>query len=337
MEYILLFPILLAFVITIVLMPLWIKKCRQTGLVWEDMNKYGHPKIVASSGGIVVLSGFVLGVLFYIAFRTFVIHSTENSLAIFALLTSILILAVVGLVDDLMGWKNGGLSKNLRLLLIIFASIPLIVINAGYSHMSFPLIGEIELGFWYVLFFIPLGVTGATATYNFLAGLNGLEASQGIIILTYLSFISYLTGSPWLAMIGMIMVASLIGFYIFNKYPSTVFPGDILTYSVGALIAIMSILGNFEKIAVVVFIPYIMETILKLRGGLKKQSFGKPNEDGSLELQYNKIYSLNHLGIVILKKFKKKVFEKDVVYLINIFQITIIILSYLLFKNSIYN
>ena len=64
------------------------------------------------------------------------------------------------------------------------------------------------------------------------------------------------------------MVGALIGFYIYNKFPAKVFPGDILTYSVGALIAGMAILGNFEKIAVFVFIPYIIETILKSRGKL---------------------------------------------------------------------
>ncbi len=337
MEYTLLYPLILSLILTLILMPLWIKKCRQTGMLWEDMNKPDHPKNVASSGGIVVITGFVLGVLVFIALRTFIIKSSENSLAIFAILTSILFLAVIGLVDDLLGWKNGGLSKNIRIFLIVLSAIPLIVINAGYSIMSFPLIGEIDLGIWYILFFIPLGITGATATYNFLAGLNGLEASQGIIILSYLSFIAYVTGSPWLSIIGMCMVFSLIGFYIFNKYPASVFPGDILTYSVGALIAIMSILGNFEKIAVFVFIPYILETILKLRGNLKNQSFGKPNDDGSLDLLYDKFYSLNHVGIYILKKFKNKVYEKDVVYLINLFQIIIIILSYFLFKQSIYN
>ena len=98
----------------------------------------------------------------------------------------------------------------------------------------------------------------------------------------------------------------------------------------------MAILGNFEKIAAFVFIPYIIETGLKLRGGLKKHSFAIPNPDGSLELPYKKIYSLTHLSILILKKFKNKVYEKDVVYLINLFQIIIILLSLLLFKQFIY-
>ena len=66
---------------------------------------------------------------------------------------------------------------------------------------------------------------------------------------------------------------------------------------------------------------------------MKKQSFGKPNEDGSLEMPYEKIYGLEHLAIYILKKIKpsKKVYENDVVSLINLFQIIIIIIGFVLF------
>jgi UDP-N-acetylglucosamine--dolichyl-phosphate N-acetylglucosaminephosphotransferase len=188
----------------------------------------------------------------------------------------------------------------------------------------------------YPLIFIPIGITGATTVYNFLAGFNGLEAGQGIIILSFLSFISYMTGSSWLAIIGLCMVASLFGFYIFNKYPARVFPGDIMTWSVGALIAIMAILGNYEKIAVFIFIPYIIEFFLKLRGGLKKYSFGKPKKDGSLDLKYNKIYGLTHLSINMLKKYKKNVYEKDVVYLIFLFQIIFCLIALLIFRQGIF-
>jgi len=79
-------------------------------------------------------------------------------------------------------------------------------------------------------------------------------------------------------------------FYIFNKYPAKVFPGDVLTYSVGAIIAITAILGNIEKIAVFFFIPYIIEVVLKSRGRLKKASFAEVQEDGSLKNRYNKFY-----------------------------------------------
>jgi UDP-N-acetylglucosamine--dolichyl-phosphate N-acetylglucosaminephosphotransferase len=280
---------------------------------------------------------FIVGVLFYIAIRQFIFKDTDGvSLEIFSLLSVILILAIVGLTDDLLGWKHGGLSARFRIFLAFTASIPMIVINAGTHVINFPIIGQVELGVLYSLVLIPLGIAGASTTYNMLAGFNGLEAGQGIIILSFLSFVSYITGSSWLALIGLCMVASLIVFYYYNKYPARVFPGDILTYSIGALIAIMAILGNFEKIAVFIFIPYIIEVVLKTRGKLKKQSFAIPQKDKSLEMPYEKFYGLTHVSLFILKKFKKKVYEKDVVYLLFAFQIVICLIALALFKNSLF-
>jgi len=172
---------------------------------------------------------------------------------------------------------------------------------------------------------------GATTTFNFLAGYNGLEAGQGILMLSALAIVTYITGSPWLTVIALCMVAALIGFYVFNKYPSKIFPGDTLTYPVGALIAAIAIIGNIEKIAIFFFIPYILEVILKARGKLEKESFAAVNEDGSLEMPYKKVYGLEHIAIKILKKIKpsKKVYEKEVVYLIHSFQILVIVLGFI--------
>ncbi len=50
------------------------------------------------------------------------------------------------------------------------------------------------------------------------------------------------------------MVGALLAFLWFNWYPAKVFPGDTLTYSVGALVACIAILGDMEKIAVILFI-----------------------------------------------------------------------------------
>ncbi len=333
MVSVLLIPILLSFFIVLFSVPIWIKKAKEIGLVWEDMNKKDRPKNVAGAGGVTVFLGFILGVLGYMAIKTFYFKSTDNLVEIFASLSVILIIAFIGFMDDLFGWRKGGLSKKSRLILLIFASIPLIIINAGVSNMM-----GIEFGLLYPLLFIPLGIAGVSATFNFLAGYNGLEASQGIIILSALSIITFIMGNKWLSIIGLCMVASLIGFYLFNKYPAKVFPGDVMTYSVGALIAVIAILGNIEKIAIFFFIPYILETGLKLRGKLKKHSFAKVNEDGSLEMPYEKVYGLEHLAIRVLKKIKrnKKVYEKEVVYLINAFQILIIILGLVIFRNSLF-
>jgi len=335
MNILLLIPVIASFFITFFMIPRWIKKAKQIGLLWEDMNKYKKEK-VAGSGGIIVILGFIFSVFVYISIKTFYFNSSENVVEILAIASSMLLLLITGLVDDLLGWWHGGLSKRTRIFLCLFASIPLVVINVGSSYINLPFFDGTSLGLIYPLLIIPIGIIGASTTFNFLAGYNGLEASQGMLIIGALSLVAYFTGSSWLALIGVCLVFSLAAFLIFNKYPAAVFPGDTLTYPIGGMIAIMAILGNMEKIAIFFFIPYIMEVILKARGMLKKQSFGKPNKDNSLELTYNKIYGLEHLAIFLIKKFKKKVYENDVVLAINIFQIVIIILGFLIFKNSIF-
>ncbi len=327
---ILIIPIILSFFIVFFILPEWIKKARRIGLSWEDLNKYRKTK-VAGSGGLIVILGFILGVLSYIFLKTFYFETQSNIIEIFALTTSVLILAGVGLTDDLLGWWSGGLSKKFRLIMCVFASIPLVVINVGYPEISLPLIGKISLGIFYALVLIPIGVSGAATTFNFLAGFNGLEAGEGILLVGALSLVAYLTGSSWLSLIGLCMVSALFAFLVYNKFPAKVFPGDVLTYPIGGLIAIMAILGNFEKIAILFFLPCIIETFLKIRGRLKKQSFGKPNRDGSLEPAYKKIYSLNHIAIFFLKKIKGKAYEKDVVLLIWLFQLLVIFFGFLIF------
>jgi len=309
-------------------MPFWIRKAKQIGLIWEDMHKVGHPKNVAGSGGIIVVMGFMLGVLIYVAIKVFIFKGLESIIEIFAILSCILFMALIAFVDDLFGWHRGGLSIRSRLILTAFAAIPLMVINVGDSTMW-----GINLGIFFPLIIVPLAVVGATTTYNFLAGYNGLEAGQGIIMLGALALVTYLTGNSWLSVIALCMIAALLGFYIFNRKPAKVFPGNVLTYSVGALIAAIAIVGNIEKIALFFFIPYIIETLLKSRGRLKKQSFGKLNEDGSLDMPYDKIYGLEHLAIWILKKIKpnKKVYENEVTWTIHIFTIIIILIGFFIF------
>lgn len=324
MEPLLVIPIFLSFFCTFLIIPSWIRNAKRNNLTGKDIHKKHQPEI-AEGGGVSILFGVLIGILLYVAIRTFYFHSTEHAAAILTILCVILISAIVGMFDDVLGWKKG-LSRKVRLCLIFFAAVPLMVINAGEATMM-----GVNFGLIYPLLLIPLGVVGATTTFNFLAGYNGLEASQGILILSALAIVNFLLNQGWLSIICLCMVASLIAFYIYNKNPSKVFPGDITTYSIGALIAGIAIIGNIEKIAIFFYIPYIIEVGLKVRGKLKKESFAKVNEKGYLEVPYSKIYSLTHLSIFILKKFKKNVREKEVVYLINGFQLLVILLGFLFF------
>jgi UDP-N-acetylglucosamine--dolichyl-phosphate N-acetylglucosaminephosphotransferase len=328
MEPLLLIPFGISFLISLLMLPVWIKKAKECGISGKDVHKISEKK-VAEAGGIIVLLGFILGTLSYVALITFVFESSLNLLNIFVVLSSVLLAAMIGFSDDILGWKIG-LNKRTKILLLFLASIPLVVINAGESTMM-----GVNFGLIYPLFFIPLGLVGATASFNMIAGYNGLEASQGILLLSALSIVCWLTGNSWISVLLLLMVFPLLAFYLFNSCPARVFPGDVLTYIVGIMIAITAIMGNLEKIAIFFFLPYVLEIVLKLRGGLEKQSYGKLGERG-IENRYSKIYGIEHLAINILKKIKYRVQEKDIVYLINLFQIIIILLGFLVFREYLF-
>lgn len=328
-DFLLIVSIFISFLTTFISLPFWIKQAHLNGLSGKDMHKTDK-RAVAEAGGITVLLGAALGILFYVAANVFYFGKSDKLIYIFGLLAVILISAIVGLVDDLLGWKKG-LTKTIRLGIVLFAAIPLMVLNAGTGIILLPFFGLVNFGIIYPLILIPLGIVGATTTFNFLAGYNGLEVKQGILILSALAVVTYLRGNPWLSVIALIAVASLVAFYFYNKYPAKVFPGDVMTYSIGALIAGIAILGNVERIALFFFIPYLIEVGLKLRGKLKRESFAKLNEDGSLEMPYEKIYGLEHFAIKFLKRIKpsEKVYEYEVVNLINLFQLLIILIGFI--------
>ena len=60
MEPLILITIFISFFCTYLIVPFWIRKAKQIGLVWEDMNKPKKEKNVAGSGGITVVIGAMI-------------------------------------------------------------------------------------------------------------------------------------------------------------------------------------------------------------------------------------------------------------------------------------
>ncbi|UCD02640.1 MAG: glycosyl transferase family 4 [Candidatus Aenigmatarchaeota archaeon] len=315
-----------SFLTTLALMPKWLRKTEIIGLVGKDMNKPKKPD-VPEAGGVTVIAGAAIGVLVYIFLFTFYFRSEFSLIEIMATLTTILLAGFIGFIDDIIGWKSG-ISQKTKVFLTIPIAVPLAVVNAGNSMMILPFIGAIDFGFFFPLFIIPIGIIGAINGYNMLAGYNGLEAGMGAIILTTLAFIAWLSGSGWVSMISLITVFSILAFMIYNMYPARVFPGDSFTYAIGAMIASVAILGNMEKFAVILFIPYFFDALMYVRfrfidRAQKVEAYAKINSDGSLDMPNEKVYDFTHLAIKVLKRVKKKVYEKDVVLSVFLFEIAL--------------
>jgi len=322
----------ISFLITFLVLPFWIKKAKKYGFVEKDVHKKEGK--AAGLGGLIVGFGFIVGLLAYTAYSVFYLKDGPNLVVIFAVMSSILIAMVIGMVDDLLGWKIG-LRKYQKILLNILIALPIMAINAGVSKITVPFIGKTNIFWLYPLLVVPVAISGTANGFNIIAGYNGLEAGMGIIILASQGLIVLSLGNSAAAVMAFCMAAALLAFLFFNKYPAKVFPGDTMTYTVGALIGIVAIVGNIEKFSLMLFMPYFIEGILKLRGKLRKESFAKLLPDGSLAEPYKKYYGLEHIAITIARKIKKKCHEKDVVLILWLFQLAvaaIVLLDFFIFK-----
>ncbi|MFQ6137009.1 MAG: glycosyltransferase 4 family protein [Candidatus Hydrothermarchaeales archaeon] len=293
MEYILFICFFVSFITTYLLTPLWIKAARKANLIGKDLNKFDMPE-VAEFGGIAVVAGFMAGVLAYIGLGTFYFRFDTNLILILAGISTVLCITIVGMLDDLLGWK-AGLKQWQKPLLTLPVALPMMAVNAGHSTMAVPFFGTIDFGILYPLVIIPLGIAGASNGFNMLAGFNGLEAGLGAVILGFLGYVAWQSGNSWVAMLSISMLFALLAFLLYNWHPAKIFPGDTLTYSVGALIASVAILGNMEKIAMILFTLYFIEFLIKAKTKFRGECFGKPMEDDTLSIPRGKIESTTHL------------------------------------------
>ena len=322
------------FIATLFLTKAWIKVARNFGLVGKDMNKLSNKKI-AESGGIAVIFSVVFGLFFYIFLKTFLLQTETHFIDLLAIAITILLASFIGFLDDILGWKKG-LAQWQKVLLTIPIAFPLAILNSGHSIMNVPLFGMIDFGLIYPLIIVPLAIVGAANGYNMLAGYNGLEAGLGAIILGALGLVALKMGSTWLALVAFIAVAALLAFLLFNWYPAKVFPGDSLTYAIGALIAIIAILGNMEKLAAFLFIPFFIDALLYFKARIVDkagdvQAFAKPNKDGTIAMPYSKIYDSTHAAIWLQKKLFGKATEKKVTSMILIFELILATVAIALF------
>ncbi|MCI4461931.1 MAG: glycosyl transferase family 4 [Thermogladius sp.] len=299
----------------------WIGKAHQIGFTGRDMNKRGEVH-AAEAGGIWVSLGVALGLLSFIGLQTYVLND-ESLLKNYISLALLLFMSgYLGFLDDVLGWKKG-LRAIYRVLLMAPVSLPLVVLKVGIPTITLPLIGTVDFGLAYYLLLIPIGVIGASNGFNMLAGYNGLEALQGILLMLFMGILGFVKGMDGLLTASLIMASGIGGFLVYNKYPARVFPGNTFTYAVGAYFAALAIMYKTVKFSLVLFTLYFIELALFIRGlrnGVYKENFGKPMEDGSLLPPYDKTYSLTHFAIKSITRLKGRAREPEVVLFIAVLQ-----------------
>jgi UDP-N-acetylglucosamine--dolichyl-phosphate N-acetylglucosaminephosphotransferase len=250
--------LVISFAITYFIFPGVIANFKRAKIVKKDMHKPGQPE-VADMGGLIIVAGFSSGVITISAIETFFPGMLSIELVrIFAALSVVLIMTLVGSVDDLIG-----VPKVPKAIIPLLGSLPLVALKAGHTLMNIPLIGQVDFGILYPLVLVPIGITGAANAYNMLGGFNGLEIGMGIVAAGSLAVVAYSIGATTAFFLLVATIGALIAALRYNWYPAKVFIGDTGALSLGAIIASAVILGNFETAGVIIIIPFALDFILK--------------------------------------------------------------------------
>jgi len=301
----------ISFLLTFFILPPLIKSLKKAGFLAQDFNK-PNKILVPEMGGIALVFGIGISLIILIAFKIFLGYDAQINLEkILASLLVLISIGFIGLIDDLLV-----LSQKTKVILALIAGLPLAVLKLGTSEMTFPFLGKVNLGIFYPLVLVPLGISGAANAFDMLAGFNGLESGLAFIIAFFLSLIAFKINSYEAFLLLASLAGASLALYYFNRYPSKIFVGDIGTMTSGALIATAVILGNFEVAGVIMFLPHFFDCFIKLKYRLPK-TFGE-YKDGKLYPPKNQVKGLGQLIMKIFGGISEKNLVR-VIFLIEIF------------------
>src|SRR5690606_915600 len=202
----------------------------------------------------------------------------ETYIPVFTLLTC----AILGGVDDWLNIKglwNKGIPvtpKFLFLLLLSFVGAWWFYSKLGFTGVSIPFYGFVELGIFYPVLFILVFIASGHAV-NITDGLDGLAAGLLIMSFSVFGVIAFSKGMLLLTTYCGVVVGALTAFLWFNINPAQFFMGDLGSLSLGASLGVIALLTDSLVPLLLVSVVYIMETMSviiqlvskKLRNGKK--------------------------------------------------------------------
>jgi UDP-N-acetylglucosamine--dolichyl-phosphate N-acetylglucosaminephosphotransferase len=125
--------------------------------------------------------------------------------------------------------------------------------------------------------------------------MNGAMPGTVAIISLTMMVVLLAAGRIVAASLAGVLLAAMLAFYYFNRFPSKVFSGDTGSLSVGAALGAIAIMGRIEAVAIVALIPQIMNSFYGLASvrGLRerREILERPTkllEDGRLQASAEK-------------------------------------------------
>jgi UDP-N-acetylglucosamine--dolichyl-phosphate N-acetylglucosaminephosphotransferase len=230
---------------TFLSLPVLMEAMRTRGFTGRDVHKKDEPEI-PEMGGVAILIGVAAsGVVGSILMP-------DKTVLFFSFISTVLVAGVVGFIDDIRP-----LNARVKPLLTLLASVPILVTGTYTPNIVFPIIGGTRLTVVYPVL-IPIVMAVTSNAVNMMDPFNGVMSGTSTVITVALLIAALALGLENGEILCVMLLGSLVAFYYFNRYPSRVFSGDVGSLCVGTALGAIAIMGRLEVVAVVAFMPQIM-------------------------------------------------------------------------------
>ena len=239
----------LTFAISFFMIPLLIKLAKRFDIIDYPNHRKIHTTPTPLLGGVAIAGAFTIALATHVSLvvflKDFITSSTlfssrlqfyaNNTTCItnqvFAVLIGGLIIAIVGIIDDIRG-----LSIWVRLL--TETAVAFVMAWMGFKlDMFLP-----EITTWIITIFLVIGITNA---FNLLDGADGLASGVGIISSLILAGIMFFGNQPLVGLLLLTLAAAIGGFLRYNLPPARVFMGSAGSMFIGYILSITTILATF--------------------------------------------------------------------------------------------
>ncbi len=190
--------------------------------------------------------------------------------------------SIVGLIDDVLhimnsgGYVAGGLALRKRVFLV--AVLGLIGALWFYSRLEqssiiFPFLGEIELGIWYIVFFIFVMIS--TFSGGIIDGIGGLSGGVFAAIFSAYLGIAFFQNQIDLAAFLSVVVGAILAFLWFNIPPSKFYMGETGILGLTTTLTVVAFLTKAVIVLPIIALPLVLASGSAIIQIISKRYFGR--------------------------------------------------------------
>jgi len=242
---------LLSFLLTAVALPETIRILKSSGMVVKDYYKAGEV-CVPTNGGLLI--GLVVLVL--LSASVICCNSTINFIIVYIAV----MYAIFGILDDHLRIRN----RWLKIFFPYFLSYPITLIlqphAMGMIGHFFDTTPAVLLFFYYII--APVYVMVVSNMVNMHSGFNGLQSGLSSIVFFFLLLKSFMVGQIENLGIFAAFFGANLAFWTRNRFPSSIFEGNIGAMLIGAAMGTFIVFQGFLISGIIMLLPHTINFLM---------------------------------------------------------------------------